>query len=203
MPHPRFTIPLGLALVALIALAACGGGSTDPTPAPSLSTPTAESEPEPTPTPEPTVTEEDIGNAVEQAIEEKGTEVTVDDVVAVLADDSDSIRESAEQVLAESLAALESASDGESEDDESDPDVLFPVHVRGQHPLRWAKRGVNSSIRPDHSHTPRNAAGLLLPGRGVLPLRAARSGQRGFREISGTRPGVRRHLPPARSASLR
>ena len=120
MQYARTTLALFLALAALIALAACGGGSPDPTPAPSLSTPTAESEPEPTSTPEPAVTQEDIENAVEQAIEDKGTETTVDDVVAVLEDDSDSIRESAEQVLAESLAALEAASD-----DESDPDVLF------------------------------------------------------------------------------
>ena len=122
MPHPRYTIALFLALVALVTLAACGGDSTDPTPAPSLSTPTAEAEPEPTPTSEPTVTEGDIEEAVEQAIEEKGTEATVDDVVAVLEDDSDSTRESAEEMLAESLAALESESE---EDDESDPDVLF------------------------------------------------------------------------------
>ena len=125
MPHPRYTIALFLALAALVTLAACGGSSPDPTPAPSLSTPTAEAEPEPTPTSEPTVTEGDIEEAVDQAIEEKGTETTVDDVVAVLEDDSDSIRESAEEMLAESLAALEAASDGESEDDESDPDVLF------------------------------------------------------------------------------
>ena len=123
MPHPRYTIALFLALVALVTLAACGGGSPDPTSTPALSTPTVESEPDPPPTSEPTVTEEDIEKAVEQAIEEKGTEATVDDVVGALEDDSDSIRESAEKVLAESLAALDS--DGESEDDESDPDVLF------------------------------------------------------------------------------
>ena len=114
MQYVRIAAALFLALVALTTLAACGGGSPDPTPAPSLSTPTVESEPEPTPTPEPAVTEEDIEEAVEQAIEEGGAEATLDDVVKLLGDDADSIRESAEEMLAESLAALE-----------SDPDVLF------------------------------------------------------------------------------
>ncbi len=124
MQYVRITIALFLALAALSALAACGGESSEPTPAPSLSTPTAEAEPDPTSVP--TVSQEDIEKAVEQAIEEGGAEVSVDDVVNVLGDDSDSIRESAEDILAESLAALESATDGElEEEDESDPDVLF------------------------------------------------------------------------------
>ncbi len=72
MQYARTTLALFLALAALVSLAACGGDSTDPTPAPSLSTPTAEAEPEPTSTPEPTVTEGDIEEAVEQAIEGKG-----------------------------------------------------------------------------------------------------------------------------------
>ena len=119
MQYARIAAALFMAFVALMTLAACGGGdSPDPTPAPSLSTPTVESEPEPTPTPEPAVTEEDIEKAVEQAIEEGGAEATIDDVVKLLGDDADSTRESAEEMLAESLAALES-------DDESDPDVLF------------------------------------------------------------------------------
>ena len=120
MQHARITIPLALTLVALVTLAACGGDSPDPTPASSLATPTAASEPEPTSTPKPAVTQADIEKAVEQAIEERGAEVTVDEVVKVLGDDDDSIRKSAEEIIAKSLAALESASDGES-----DPDVLF------------------------------------------------------------------------------
>ena len=124
MQHARSAFLLIGALFALAAIAACGGSSPDPTPVPS--TPTAVSEPEPSPTPEPAVavSQEDIEKAVEEAIEEKGTEVTVDDVLAVLEDDSDSTRESAEEMIAESLAALEAAG-GESEEDESDPDVLF------------------------------------------------------------------------------
>ena len=136
MQYPRFIIPLVLTLVALVALAACGGDSTDPTPAPSLSTPTAEPEPESAPTPGPTVTlsQEDIENAVEQAIEEEGTEVAagdvddlVDDVVRQFEGDSGLSIEALQEIIDESLAALESASDGDSEEDEeeSDPDVLF------------------------------------------------------------------------------
>ena len=135
MQYARFIIPLVVTLVALVTLAACGGDSPDPTPATSLATPTAASEPEPTPTSESTVTlsQEDIENAVEQAIEEEGTEVAagdvddlVDDVVRQLEGDSGLSIESLQEIIDESLAALESASDGESEeDDESEPDVLF------------------------------------------------------------------------------
>ena len=125
MRHARTIISLMAALVALFVLSACGGDSPDPTPAPSLSGPTAEADTDPTPSPEPTVTvtQADIEKAVQEAIEEKGTDITAADVELPSGVDADSVRKLVED---EVVRAVEAASDAtEGDEEESEPDVLF------------------------------------------------------------------------------
>ena len=125
MRHARTIISLMAALVALFVLSACGGDSPDPTPASSLSTPTAEADTDPTPSPEPTVTvtQADIEKAVQEALEEKGTEITAADVELPSGVDADSVRKLVED---EVVRAVEAASDAtEGDEKESEPDVLF------------------------------------------------------------------------------
>ena len=125
MRHARTIISLMAALVVLFVLSACGGDSPDPTPAPSLSGPTAEPDTDPTPSPEPTVTvtQADIEKAVQEALEEKGTEITAADVELPSGVDADSVRKLVED---EVVRAVEAASDAtEGDEEESEPDVLF------------------------------------------------------------------------------
>ena len=125
MRHARTIISLMAALVALFILSACGGDSPDPTPASSLSTPTAEADTDPTPSPEPTVTvtQADIEKAVQEALEEKGTEITAADVELPSGVDANSVRKLVED---EVVRAVEAASDAtEGDEEESEPDVLF------------------------------------------------------------------------------
>ena len=125
MRHARTIISLMAALVALFVLSACGGDSPDPTPASSLSTPTAEADTDPTPSPEPTVTvtQADIEKAVQEALEEKGTDITAADVELPSGVDADSVRKLVED---EVVRAVEAASDAtEGDEEESEPDVLF------------------------------------------------------------------------------
>ena len=124
MRHARTIISLMAALVALFVLSACGGDSPDPTPAPSLSGPTAEPDTDPTPSPEPvTVTQADIEKAVQEALEEKGTEITAEDIELPSGVDADSVRKLVED---EVVRAVEAASDAtEGDEEESEPDVLF------------------------------------------------------------------------------
>ena len=125
MRHARTIISLMAALVALFVLSACGGDSPDPTPASSLSTPTAEPDTDPTPSPEPTVTvtQADIEKAVQEALEEKGTEITAEDIELPSGVDADSVRKLVED---EVVRAVEAASDAtEGDEEESEPDVLF------------------------------------------------------------------------------
>ena len=124
MRHARTIISLMAALVALFVLSACGGDSPDPTPAPSLSGPTAEPDTDPTPSPEPvTVTQADIEKAVQEALEEKGTDITAEDIELPSGVDADSVRK---QVEYEVVRAVEAASDAtEGDEEESEPDVLF------------------------------------------------------------------------------
>ena len=125
MRHARTIISLMAALVALFILSACGGDSPDSTPASSLSTPTAESASDPTPRPEPTVTvtQAYIEKAVQEALEEKGTEITAADVELPSGVDAESVRTLVEDELARALEAAGDATEGD--DDESEPDVLF------------------------------------------------------------------------------
>ena len=125
MRHARTIISLMAALVALFVLSACGGDSPDSTPASSLSGPTAEPDTDPTPSPEPTVTvtQADIEKAVQEALEEKGTDITAADVELPSGVDADSVRKLVED---EVVRAVEAASDAtEGDEEESEPDVLF------------------------------------------------------------------------------
>ena len=125
MRHARTIIALMAALAALFILSACGGDSPEPTPASSLSTPTAESASDPTPRPEPTVTvtQADIEKAVQEALEEKGTDITAADVELPSGVDAESVRTLVEDELARALEAAGDATEGDEE--ESEPDVLF------------------------------------------------------------------------------
>ena len=123
-------------------------------------------------------------------------------MVTLLEDDTDSIKESAEEILAESLAVLESASEGESEEDESDPDVLF----RFMSAVNTLYAGQNEESIPAfdliiriHPEMPR-----AYYYRGVAFYRSEQHelAQGRFREIAGARPRVGGHLSPARSAQL-
>ena len=133
MRHARTIIVLMAALVALFVLSACGGDSPDPTPAASLSTPIADPDTDPTPSPEPTVTvtQADIEKAVQEAIEEKGTDITAEDIELPSGVDADSVRTLVEDEIARATKDADSDSDDaasdatEEDDDESEPDVLF------------------------------------------------------------------------------
>ena len=125
MRHTRIILLFMAALFALVTLTACGGDSPDSTPASSLSGPTAEPDTDPTPSPEPTVTvtQADIEKAVQEALEEKGTEITAADVELPSGVDADSVRKLVED---EVVRAVEAASDAtEGDEEESEPDVLF------------------------------------------------------------------------------
>ena len=125
MRHARTFVTLMAALAVLFVLSACGGDSPEPTPASSLSTPTAEPDTDPTPSPEPTVTvtQADIEKAVQEALEEKGTEITASDVELPSGVDADSVRTLVEDELARAVEAAGDETEGD--DDESEPDVLF------------------------------------------------------------------------------
>ena len=70
-----------------------------------------------------TVTQADIEKAVQEALEEKGTEITAADVELPSGVDADSVRKLVED---EVVRAVEAASDAtEGDEDESEPDVLF------------------------------------------------------------------------------
>ena len=70
-----------------------------------------------------TVTQADIEKAVQEALEEKGTDITAADVELPSGVDADSVRKLVED---EVVRAVEAASDAtEGDEEESEPDVLF------------------------------------------------------------------------------
>ena len=126
MQHARTVIILLGALIAVAAWAACGGGDPDPTPEPSLSTPTAEAAADDSPPAGPTMSEGDIEDAVQEALDENGADITFDDVELPSGVDPDSVRERVEDEIARAVEEFEAAaSDAADEEEESDPDVLF------------------------------------------------------------------------------
>ena len=126
MHHAWTAIILVGALVALAAWTACGGDDPDPTPVSSLSTPTPETAADSSPTPEATMSDAEIEEAVQEAIEDKGAEAAFDDVELPSGIDPESVRDRVEDEIARAVEELETAaSDATDEEEESDPDVLF------------------------------------------------------------------------------
>ena len=126
MQHARTVIILLGALIAVVAWTACGGGDPDPTPEPSLSTPTAEAAADDSPPAGPAMSDDDIEDAVQEALDENGADITFDDVELPSGVDPDSVRDRVEDEIARAVEEFEAAaSDATDEEEESDPDVLF------------------------------------------------------------------------------
>ncbi len=126
MLHARTAIILLGALIAVVAWTACGGGDPDPTPEPSLSTPTVEAAADDSPPAGPAMSDAEIEDAVQEALDENGADITFDDVELPSGVDPDSVRERVEDEIARALEEVEAAaSDATDEEEESDPDVLF------------------------------------------------------------------------------
>ena len=126
MQHARTAIILLGALIAVAAWTACGGGGPDPTPEPSLSTPTVEAAAGDSPPAGPAMSDSDIEDAVREALDENGADITFDDVELPSGVDPDAVRERVEDEIARAVEEFEAAaSDAADEEEESDPDVLF------------------------------------------------------------------------------
>ena len=126
MQHARTAIILLGALIAVAAWTACGGGGPDPTPEPSLSTPTVEAAADDSPPAGPAMSDSDIEDAVREALDENGADITFDDVELPSGVDPDAVRERVEDEIARAVEEFEAAaSDAADEEEESDPDVLF------------------------------------------------------------------------------